>query len=107
MEDKINHKIIEVKDAIDENSIRILKKNILTKVNDDKVTVVINPGRFVTDSVIYKMPKVVQGTYAVSDFGNFIDAFKALDYEGNEMPIVKVDANTWAITNGTKLDKLS
>ncbi len=79
----------------------------LTKVVDDKVPVLINPGRFTTDSVIYRMPKVVQGTYAVSDFGNFIDAFKALDYEGNEMAVMKVDANTWAIGNASKLDKLS
>ena len=49
----------------------------LTKVVDDKVPVVINPGRFTTETVTYHLPKVVQGTYSVSSFGRFVDDFKA------------------------------
>ena len=57
----------------------------LTKVVDDKAPVTINPGRFLVDSVTYRLPKVVQGTYEVSDFGYFVDEFKAFDYDGNEI----------------------
>lgn len=78
----------------------------LTKVVDDKVPVTINPGRFTTETVTYRIPRVVQGTYSVSDFGKYVDDIQALDYEGNVMEITKVDVNTWTINNATKLDKL-
>ena len=79
----------------------------LTQTKDDKVPVVINPGRFTQDTVTYFLPKVVQGTYAVSDFGKFVDDFKAYDYSGNEIDAKKLDTNTWLITNAKQLDKIS
>ncbi|WP_405206835.1 peptidase M61 [Aquimarina sp. LLG6339-5] len=78
----------------------------LTQVTDDKVPVIINPGRFTQDTVRYYLPKVVQGTYAVSDFGKFVDGFRALDYNGVELKTEKVDANTWLIVNAKQLDKI-
>ena len=78
----------------------------LTQVTDDKVPVTINPGRFTTETVTYRIPKVVQGTYSVSDFGKYVDDFKAYDYDGNEMPVTKASTNTWTIANATKLDKI-
>src|SRR5690606_34303365 len=79
----------------------------LSKVENDKVPVTINPGRFNTDNVIYRLPKVVQGTYAISNFGRYIDDFKAYDYKGNALSVVKTDVNTWAIANGKQLDKIT
>ena len=79
----------------------------LTAVVDDKVPVTINPGRFTTESVTYRLPRVVQGTYSVSDFGKYVVDMKALDYEGNELEVSKVDTNTWTISDATKLDKLT
>ncbi len=78
----------------------------LTQVTEDKVPVIINPGRFIQDSVKYYLPRVVQGTYSVSDFGKYIDDFKAFDYEGNEIKVENLDNNTWLITNATQLDKI-
>ena len=79
----------------------------LSKTTEDKVPVVINPGRFTTDKVTYRLPRVVQGTYSVSDFGKFIENLKALDYNGNEMEVSKVDTNTWEINNAKNLDKIT
>src|SRR5210317_198787 len=79
----------------------------LTKTTNDKVPVTINPGRFTKDSVIYRIPKVVQGTYKVSDFGNFIESFQAFDYNGNELSTSKLDTNSWVIANATTLDKIT
>lgn len=79
----------------------------LTKVTNDKVPVVINPGRFTQDTIQYLLPRVVQGTYAVSDFGKFVDDFKAWDYEGNELKVKKTNTNTWLFTNATKVDKIT
>uniref|UniRef100_UPI0030FA886E M61 family metallopeptidase n=1 Tax=uncultured Wocania sp. TaxID=2834404 RepID=UPI0030FA886E len=79
----------------------------LDKVVNDKAPVTINPGRFTVETVTYRLPKVVQGTYSVSDFGSYIDDFKAFDYKGNEMVVTKTDANSWTINNAKQLDKIT
>ena len=79
----------------------------LTKVSNYKVPVTVDPGRFTANTVTFRLPKVVQGTYSISNFGKYIDDFKGLDYSGNEMPVVRVDDNTWTISNAKNLDKLS
>jgi len=76
----------------------------LTEVVNDKVPVIINPGRFTSETVTYHLPKVVQGTYSVSDFGKYIDEFKAYDYKGNVLSFKKTDTNTWIINNAVNLD---
>ena len=79
----------------------------LTTINDDKVPVTVNPGRFTVEKVTYRLPRVVQGTYSVSDFGKYIDNFKAYDYNGNELPVKKIDTNSWEISEAKKLDKVT
>ncbi len=79
----------------------------LTKVTNDKAPVIINPGRFTVETVTYHLPRVVQGTYSVSDFGKYIDDFKAFNYEGNELSVNKVNTNTWTISNATNLDYIT
>ncbi|MGG8498075.1 peptidase M61 [Tenacibaculum sp. TC6] len=79
----------------------------LTTINDDKVPVTVNPGRFTVEKVTYRLPRVVQGTYSVSDFGKYIDDFKAYDYNGNELPVKKIDTNSWEISEAKKLDKVA
>ncbi|UKM63612.1 peptidase M61 [Flavobacteriaceae bacterium GSB9] len=79
----------------------------LSKINNDKAPVTINPGRFTQKVVTYRLPRVIQGTYSVSDFGKYVDGFKAYDYSGNEMEVAKIDANSWTIANAKKLDKVT
>ncbi|WP_372752663.1 peptidase M61 [Mariniflexile sp.] len=79
----------------------------LSSVEDDKAPVTINPGRFTEETVTYRLPKVVQGTYSVSDFGKYVTDFKAIDYNGNIMPVAKTDVNTWTIKDAKKLDKIT
>ncbi len=79
----------------------------LSNVTDDKVPVTINPGRITQDNVIFRLPKVVQGTYTISNFGNFIEGVKAIDYNGSEIPVEKIDDNSWSVSNATTLDKIT
>jgi predicted metalloprotease with PDZ domain len=79
----------------------------LDKVTDDKAPVTINPGRFTIETVIYRLPKVIQGTYSVSNFGKYVDDFKAFDYNGSEMQTSKIDENSWTINNAKQLDKIT
>ena len=85
-----------------------IESNIdLSKVDTDKVPVQIDPGRFSSDTIVFRLPRVVQGTYAVSDFGSFVEDFKAIDYDGNELQFEKKDVNTWVIYEASKLDKIT
>ncbi|WP_298552117.1 peptidase M61 [uncultured Algibacter sp.] len=79
----------------------------LSNISEDKAPVTINPGRFTVETVTYRLPRVIQGTYSVSDFGKYIDDFKAFDYEGNEMTVNKSDTNSWTIANAKQLDKIT
>ncbi|MEZ4857415.1 MAG: peptidase M61 [Flavobacteriaceae bacterium] len=79
----------------------------LVGITNDKVPVVINPGRFTTENEIFRLPKVVQGTYSVSDFGKYVENFKAFDYDGKEIPSKQLDQNSWSIANATQLDKIT
>lgn len=79
----------------------------LTNITNDKAPVVINPGRFTSKTVTYRLPKVIPGTYSVSNFGIYVDDFKAIDYNGNSIPVTKTDDNTWVISDAKKLDKIT
>lgn len=79
----------------------------ITKAASDLVPVTINPGRFSRETVTYRLPKVVPGTYSVSDFGKYIQDFKAFDYKGTELSVNQLDVNTWIINNAKELDYIT
>ena len=79
----------------------------LTKTRADRVPVEIFLPTIEQDEVEYHMPKVVPGTYSISDFGRFIDDFKALDAEGNQLEVDNLSTNRWAIKDATRLNKIT
>ena len=79
----------------------------LKNVVDDKVEVVIDPGAFTSDEVVFYIPKTVPGTYSTDNYGKYIEGFKAVDYDGKELAVSKEDENTWKISSGKTLDKVS
>ncbi|WP_406684114.1 peptidase M61 [Seonamhaeicola sp. MEBiC1930] len=79
----------------------------LSNIHEDKAPVTINPGRFTTETVTYRLPKVIQGTYSVSNFGKYVDNFKAINYKGEEMTVTKLDDNSWSIAEAKDLDKVT
>src|SRR5690606_8014382 len=95
----------QVNDLASDNPIRAQLD--LVNIQDDKVNVVIDPGRFVQDTVTYRLPRVVQGTYSVSDFGKYIENVSAIDYQGNAIQATQVDTNTWMFVNAKNLDKIT
>lgn len=76
----------------------------LINVNEDKVSVIVNPGTFTKDDMTFYIPKTVPGTYSSDNYGQYIENFKAYDYQGNELPTAKTDDNTWKIANAKNLD---
>lgn len=79
----------------------------LTKVEEDKVPVEIMVPGITEDEVEYHMPKVVPGTYSISDFGRFIVDFKAFDKEGNELKAKNQNTNKWIISGASSLHKIT
>ena len=68
-----------------------------------------NNGEFLEETSIIKSFRYNDNflrTYSVSNFGKYIDDFKALDYDGNALSTEKIDINTWTIVNATKLDRI-
>lgn len=78
----------------------------LVNVSNDQVKVTINPGRISEGMVKFRLPRVVQGTYDVSDFGQFVEGMKAYNYTGQEIPIKQSadDVNTWTVSPASQLD---
>ncbi len=85
----------------------ILTELNLVEVVDDKVMVRLDPGAFTNDTISFFIPKTVPGTYSSDNYGKYIEDFKALDYDGNELTVSKIDDNTWNIVEGKKLDKVT
>lgn len=79
----------------------------LNAVVDDKVPVTIDPGAFTSDMVTFFIPETVPGTYSIDNYGKFIEGFRALDYDGNELPVSRRNDNSWDISRGKALDKVT
>jgi len=79
----------------------------LVNVNDDRVSVTINPGSFSKQSISFFIPKTVPGTYSEDDYGKYIQELKAIDYQGNELLVSSIGTNEWNISDATKLDKIT
>ncbi|WP_297702923.1 peptidase M61 [uncultured Eudoraea sp.] len=79
----------------------------LVNVNNDRVSVTINPGSFSNQKISFFIPKMVPGTYREDDYGKYIQDLKAIDYQGNELLVTAVGTNEWNISDATKLDKIT
>ncbi|MFD2514925.1 peptidase M61 [Pontibacter locisalis] len=79
----------------------------LTQVKDDKVQVTLMAPKIARDEIIYNMPKIVPGTYSVSDFGRFVSDFNAYDEKGNKLEVSRLDTNRWKINSASRLSKIT
>ncbi len=78
----------------------------LVNVVEDRVQVEVNPGAFTSETIIFRIPKTVPGTYSADNYGKYIQDFQALDYDGNSLLSNKIDENSWRISGGARLDKV-
>jgi len=91
--------------AADKNTVRVSID--LVNVDDDKVRVTVVPPELKVSSIAYQFPKIIPGTYAIADYGRYVEQIKAFDKKGAEMKIVRTDSNTVVIENAPKLGKIS
>ncbi|WP_196889077.1 peptidase M61 [Aureivirga sp. CE67] len=78
----------------------------LVDVQNDKVKVTVDPSKIKEETIVYHLPKIVPGTYQNYDYGQYVEGFKALDKNGAELKVEKLDINSWKINDAKKLDKI-
>ena len=80
----------------------------LTQMENDKVPVEITfNGLDMEKQEEYQMPKMVPGTYSISDFGRVIDTLYAYDVDGNTIAVERLDVNRWKIDEAVNLSKIT
>lgn len=79
----------------------------LNEVVDDKVQVTCIVPPVATDEIEFRIPKIVPGTYSISDFGRFILDFKAFDIDGAELATEILSDNRRLIKGSKKLHSVS
>ncbi len=80
----------------------------LNNVKDDKLSVsLMVPEAAKKDNAKFQIPKIIPGTYAIYDFGQYGSNFKAFDKDGSELTVKKTDVNTWEIPAGKNLNRIS
>lgn len=79
----------------------------LVNVKDDQVKVELIAPKIKKGAAVFQLPKIVPGTYSISDFGRFITDFKAFDQAGKELAVNRLETNAWEIPAGERLYRLS
>ena len=70
---------------------------------EDRLLVELIPALIDRDTAYYIMPRVVPGTYDISDFGRFVSGFVATDSRGDTLPVQRMDTNKWRIVRASEL----
>ncbi len=79
----------------------------LNRISNDALIVdLIVPSSITQDNPTFYFPRIIPGTYEISNYGRFVSSLKAYDKRGNEVPVERQDENTWKI-NGKKIAKIS
>ncbi|CAN5475477.1 peptidase M61 [soil metagenome] len=79
----------------------------LTKCSNDKLLIELIAPDIAIEQTVYRLPKIVPGTYEILNFGRFVSNFKAMDESGKELVVEKLDVNSWKINQSNKLFKIS
>ncbi len=79
----------------------------LNDVVDDKLQVLLTLPQTSQAEIEYHIPKIVPGTYSISDFGRFITDFKAMDAEGSSLEFERLSDNRWLIKGANQLQQIS
>lgn len=79
----------------------------LIKVNNDTVNVELQVPELQKDELTFCFPKIIPGTYSISDYGKFITGVKAFDKSGKQLAVSKLSENKWNIANAVSLSKVT
>src|SRR5215212_2502178 len=78
----------------------------LNKAENDTLTVELLVPKLQKDVVTFCFPKIIPGTYAISDYGKFVSHVKAFDKAGKQLIVSKQSTDKWKITNAEALRRV-
>lgn len=84
----------------------VVAQTSLNQLVEGRLVLKVYPPNATADTLIYAMPKIIPGTYSISDFGNLVYHFAALTTNGDTLAVERLDENRWQITDAKKLDHL-
>lgn len=79
----------------------------LKGVSNDQLPVEIVTPIIKLDSVEFHIPRIIPGTYDIENYGRYLSDFKALDGNGKELKVKKMDLNRWKIYGAKDLYKIT
>lgn len=79
----------------------------LTHHQDDKFNVTLITPEITEKTVVFALPKIIPGTYAVSDYGAFTSNVVATDRKGRRLPVKQLNVNQWEIGQAKRLHKIN
>lgn len=79
----------------------------LNNLVDDKLQVELLTPKLQTTTAVFAFPKIIPGTYSISDYGKFISNVKAFDRSGKSLPVSKQGEDQWKISGATNLAKVT
>jgi len=79
----------------------------LNKVENDRLRVVLETPAITSKTTVYAFPKIIPGTYSISDYGKFIEDLKAFDGQGKPLKVQRMNDNQWKISKANKLKKIT
>lgn len=74
----------------------------LNIITNDQVVVTVHVPSTKAKTLIYRVPKIIPGTYSEDDYGKYIEDFKVFDAKGTLLTVTKPDINSWQINNANK-----
>ena len=79
----------------------------LVNVDADRVRVTVTPPAQTGDVATYNFPKIIPGTYAIADYGRYVQDIQAFDKKGKALRVTRTDSNTVSISPAKKLARIS
>src|SRR3954465_13071461 len=69
----------------------------LLSIQNNQITVDLLTPVITTQTAIFAFPKIIPGTYRISNYGKFISNLRALDANGKQLTVKRLNDNQWEI----------
>ncbi|MXV16814.1 M61 family metallopeptidase [Hufsiella ginkgonis] len=79
----------------------------LNALTGDKLPVTLVNPKLSKNNGIFAFPRIIPGTYNISDYGKFISEVKAFDARGKEIRVQKINDNQWKLKSPQKIRKIT
>ncbi len=80
--------------------------SLVDSAKDKHLHVSLVPPTQTSAKVEFSLPKIVPGTYSISDFGRFVENFTVYNAKGEKIKTDSVNVNTFAIDNTNGISKI-